>query len=380
MKDHCETYDYVIIGAGFYGLFAAYFLSRHDMKVAVIECDDKPFSRASAINQARVHYGYHYPRSLATAKKTQIYFDRFHDEFGFAIHQKFEKIYAIAKSFSYTSPMQFEKFCAHANIPCTPISVSDYCDTTHVQAAYKTSEHTYDATILADHLMAHLQKSKTQFYFNNRVDHVEMGADDFTLTLQDGTIIKTPRVLNATFAAMNQVNKIFDQPPEKIKYELCEVILVRSNDVLRDLGITVMDGPFFSVMPYGKTGLHSLTAVSYTPHYTSKDSVPLFPCQKHNAQCTAQTLQNCNTCPARPKTSWNHMAQLARTYLQQSLGFEYEQSLYAIKPILQDSEIDDRRPTLVREHLKKPVYRSVLSGKINTVFDLEQELSHDIQN
>ena len=27
-----------------------------------------------------------------------------------------------------------------------------------------------------------------------------------------------------------------------------------------------MDGPFFSIMPFGETGLHSLTSVTFTPH------------------------------------------------------------------------------------------------------------------
>ncbi len=40
---------------------------------------------------------------------------------------------------------------------------------------------------------------------------------------------------------------------------------------LKNTGITVMDGPFFSLMPFGQTGLHSLTSVTFTPHETSYD-------------------------------------------------------------------------------------------------------------
>ncbi|KAF6606849.1 NAD(P)-binding protein, partial [Paenibacillus sp. EKM208P] len=47
-------YDYVIFGAGIYGLYAAHLLAKKDLKIAVIEFDDKPLQRASYINQARV--------------------------------------------------------------------------------------------------------------------------------------------------------------------------------------------------------------------------------------------------------------------------------------------------------------------------------------
>jgi hypothetical protein len=68
------------------------------------------------------------------------------------------------------------------------------------------------------------------------------------------------------------------------------------------------------------------------------------------------------------------MSQLARHYLKEAYGFEYKGSLYAMKPILKASEIDDSRPTLVRVLSDKPRFISVLSGKINTVYDLEEVL------
>ena len=60
-------YDKIIIGAGFYGLYAALFCGKTGQSVLVLECDSQPFRRATYINQARVHQGYHYPRSIATA-------------------------------------------------------------------------------------------------------------------------------------------------------------------------------------------------------------------------------------------------------------------------------------------------------------------------
>ena len=52
-------YDKIILGAGIYGLYAALFCGSRGEKILVIECDTKAFGRATYINQARVHMGYH---------------------------------------------------------------------------------------------------------------------------------------------------------------------------------------------------------------------------------------------------------------------------------------------------------------------------------
>ena len=48
-----------------------------------------------------------------------------------------------------------------------------------------------------------------------------------------------------------------------------------------------------------------------------------------------------------------------------------------MKPILKASEIDDSRPTVIREMNQSPRLVSVLSGKINTVYDLDEVLLHE---
>ena len=47
-----------------------------------------------------------------------------------------------------------------------------------------------------------------------------------------------------------------------------------------------------------------------------------------------------------------------------------------MKPILLASEIDDSRPTVVRVYSQNPTFVSVLSGKINTLYDLDEVLAN----
>lgn len=179
--------------------------------------------------------------------------------------------------------------------------------------------------------------------------------------------------MNSTYASTNQINELIGVEKFKIKYEICEIILCKPTKHLDNVGITVMDGPFFSVMPFGKTGLHSLTSVTFTPHTTSYDSLPTFDCQD-GVECSPMQLENCNFCKNKPQTAWDFMYTLARKYLKDDIDLEYHSSLFSMKPILMASEVDDSRPTVIRKFSEKPTYVSVLSGKINTIYDLDEVL------
>jgi len=139
-----------------------------------------------------------------------------------------------------------------------------------------------------------------------------------------------------------------------------------------------MDGPFFSIMPFGKTGYHSLTSVTFTPHKTSYDYLPTFKCQENSKGfCNKYSLGNCNDCPAKPESAWQYMSNLAKKYMNDNFEFKYEKSLFSMKPILKACELDDSRPTVIKTFSENPTFVTVLSGKINTVYDLDEVLKNE---
>lgn len=374
-----ETFDKIIIGAGLYGLYSALFCGKKGEKVLVLEHDPEAFSRATYINQARVHMGYHYPRSHSTAKKSADYYDRFIADYGFCINNKFDKIYAISKNFSWTNATQFKKFCNDTDILCKPINIDEFFKEEFCEGAYLSQECSYDALELKKYFLEEIKKlSNIVILYNTHIVTAQKEVATYLLKTNHDSNYETKFVLNTTYASVNQVLKLFKEEPIKIKYELCEVILCKVSDNLKNVGVTMMDGPFFSLMPFGQTGYHSLTAVNYTPHKTSNSFYPEFDCQQRsNNSCSKDQLANCNTCIAKPKSSWPFMLALAKKYLNENISIEYVESLYSIKPILQESEIDDSRPTVIKEFSKSPKLVSVLSGKINTVYDLDLILSNN---
>lgn len=370
------SYDKIIIGAGLYGLYAARHCARKGERVLVLEKDASPFSRATTINQARVHMGYHYPRSLSTAKRSADYFTRFVEDFGPAIKADFDQVYATSAHFSWTDAPSFRRFCDAADIRCEDLPPEKYFKPGMCDGAYLTKEYTYDAVLLRRILMDDLAVLPgVQIRFSDAAETIQQAGDMWQVTTAKGEVEKAPYLLNAGYASVNEVVAKLGFEPFNIKYELCEMILCEVDPALKNVGITVMDGPFFSIMPFGCTGLHSLTSVTFTPHITSYERLPTFACQaKSNGACSPANLANCNDCPARPKSAWPSMSQLARKYLRDEFGFTYRGSLFSMKPILKASEIDDSRPTLVRVLNQSPTFVSVLSGKINTVYDLEEVL------
>lgn len=375
-----EEYDKIIIGAGLYGLYSALFCGKKGESVLVLECDAAPFGRATYINQARVHQGYHYPRSISTAMKSAGYFERFNKDFDFCINREFYKIYATSSDYSWSDAGQFKAFCKAAGIPCQELHTEQFFKKGVCDGAFMTREYTYDAKILKNYYLENIKLLRNvTIKYNVLITAIEKMQDAYCIRDADGKEYRTGFLLNATYAGTNQILDMLGYEKFKIKYELCEIILCDVNDLLRQYGFTVMDGPFFSIMPFGKIGLHSLTSVTFTPHTTSYDELPTFACQDDGGveeYCSAIHLGNCNNCKAKPKSAFPYMANLARKYLKEEYEFRYKKSLFSVKPILMSSEMDDSRPTVIRTYSVSPTCVSVLSGKINTVYDLDEVLSN----
>ncbi len=370
-------YDKIIIGAGIYGLYSALYCGKKKENILVLEKEKEAFSKATYINQARVHMGYHYPRSYSTAIKSANYFNRFVEEYNFCIMKEFDKIYATSSNFSWTDKNQFKKFCESSNIMCDEINESKYFKDGMCDGAFLTKEYTFDAIILRDYFLKEIEKlDNVKIMYEVDIKSIKKKESYYNIKLSNGESYLTGYLLNATYASINQILNMLNFEMFKIKYELCEMILCSVDDKLKDVGITVMDGPFFSIMPFGKTGYHSLTSVTFTPHVTSYEFLPEFACQeKSKGYCTKEKLGNCNLCEQKPKSAWDYMSNLSKKYLKEEYKFKYEKSLFSIKPILKTSEIDDSRPTVIKRYTTNPTFISVLSGKINTVFDLDEALN-----
>jgi hypothetical protein len=240
----------------------------------------------------------------------------------------------------------------------------------HIEKAYKTKECSFDYKIIRDIL---LDDRKFDIKLGVYIEKVEIENDHYMLELSDGDKVKCSGVFNMTYASINQVNKLFGYELTSSKYELYELVLCKPPVGLKDLAITVMDGRFLSIMPFGLSGNYSMTSVSYSPHMTSWDPLPKFICQLDNKDCTPDKLQNCNTCHAKPKTAFDKFYDLARYYLVNP-SIEYVDSGFAMKIVSKFAENDDARLVDAHIHSTSPLFVSVFSGKIGGIYELDKLL------
>ncbi|HEU4999911.1 MAG TPA: FAD-dependent oxidoreductase, partial [Lapillicoccus sp.] len=240
--------DRLVVGAGLFGLYGAMVLARKGFRVALLDADQQPMMRASQVNQARVHNGYHYPRSLTTALSSVHYYRRFVHDFADAVNTKFEQIYAIAQSQSFMSSDGFEMFCRRAGVQCDPVDPHRWFRRGAVESAYRTDEFSFDAERLRRIMTSQVADDpRVVWYQPARMAHVDRDADGFTVRLEDGRQLRADGVLNASYAGTNQVLALLGEPPLSLKYELCEITLTNVSDELQGVGLTVMDGEYFSL-------------------------------------------------------------------------------------------------------------------------------------
>lgn len=363
--------DCIIVGAGIFGLYAANLLIKKNYKVIIVEKSLKPFSKASAINQARVHNGYHYPRSYETAIKVAEYYKRFINDFAFAINDSFKQIYAIDSMKSKTSTTEFIDFCRFINIPLKEIDKNKFFTKGSIDKAFITEECSFDFKKIKNFLLTHLTKG-TKFIYSAQILRVEKENSNYSILLDNGISCSAPLVINATYSGVNDVISRFGQELFDIKYELCEVAFCKVSEELKNIGITVMDGDFFSIMPFGKRYLHTFTSVEHTPHQAYYKEIPNLSKSISQKLCRMHLTNQCNICYQEIKSAWNKMHNLSKIYLKPKFSLEYMYSQFEIKTILAHSEQDDSRPTIIKRHTSSPTFISILSGKMNTFYDLEK--------
>ena len=111
-----------IAGAGVYGAAVAMRLAERGHRVELF--DPLGILRAaSAINQYRVHAGYHYPRSPETIRETLAAREEFMSAFGPALVRNSRHYYAIPRENSRTSPENYESVMLEHGLalrPCRP--------------------------------------------------------------------------------------------------------------------------------------------------------------------------------------------------------------------------------------------------------------------
>ncbi len=354
-----QKVDYLIVGGGFYGCCLALYLRSISDHVLVVEAGDLLMDRASRVNQARVHTGFHYPRSALTAVRSMLLHRRFKADFPEAVVDDFQMIYAIARRRSKVSSKRFFRMFRDISAPIRDAlpNQSALFNPDMVEGVFACSEAAFDYEVLRGQLERRLDRAGVEVRRSMMLDQLEDGHSRARATLSDGTEVEARYVFNITYSQINEVLRRAGLPRAQLKHELAEIALVDPPDELHDIGVTVMDGPFFSCMPYPAKRLHSLTHVRYTPQVSWSDETG-----RGSAFADLKKFQ--------PQTQVQFMIRDAQRYLPCISRAVPQQSLYEIKTVLTKNERDDGRPILYQQMPADSRVVSILGGKIDNIYDL----------
>jgi glycine/D-amino acid oxidase-like deaminating enzyme len=369
-----DTADAVIIGGGFYGSAIAIYLAktRGLRRVILLERESELLNRASYNNQARVHNGYHYPRSFTTAFRSRINLPRFVQDWPQAVKHDFVKLYAIARRNSKVTAKQFERFCYEigAKIKPAETGLKRLFEPRLIEDVFLVEEYAFDSTRLAEWAVKELQDASIDVHYSTRALAISRSPADKSLTVAvqpesgDASSIICRYVFNCTYSGLNQFKGDFPGTQTGLKQEITEMALMQAPPALEGLGITVMDGPFFSMMPFPSRSLHTLSHVRYTPHMQWHDEQGIDPYQKLKQYERA--------------TRVDLMLRDVGRYLPAVLKAKYVESLFEIKTVLVKNEGDDGRPILFEKHPELPGCYSVLGGKIDNIYDVLEKLDAEV--
>ncbi len=364
-------WDAIVVGGGFYGCAIAILLKQEFGldRVLVVEREAELMQRASFANQARVHNGYHYPRSFMTAFRSRVNFPRFVERYRDCIADDFTMLYCIGAQNSLVTRYQFEKFCHDigADVRLAGGAEADLFDTALIDGVYEVAEYAFDAARLARRMRDDMEAAGVRLSLESNVEAVSAGQDGplTSLTIEGEQINVSSRwVFNCTYGGLNALLPRSGEGAGRfgLKYEIAEIALVSMPERLAKIGITVMDGPFFSCMPFPATGQHSLSHVRYTPHYSWVDG-------------DEEALHPYDVLAGRQlKSRVRYMIGDAARYLPLMREARHCRSLYEVKTVLLTNELDDGRPILFHQHASPSGLYSILGGKIDNVYDVAEAM------
>lgn len=226
-----------VLGGGWYGCHLAVALLHAGHEVELHEIADRLFAGASGANPARLHQGFHYPRSRLTRAACQDHADAFMAAYGSLTRAIPTNLYCVA---SYDSLMDFGTYRQVLAGEVEFITVKDPKDfgLQNVEGAVLTGER-------------HIVIDKARALFERSIN----GFVRYGVPPGDVNDPRWDMTIDCTFCA-NDAEAVD-------RYEPCLTVLLEGPT---DRAVTIMDGPFPSIYPWNEDArLSSLTSASLTP-------------------------------------------------------------------------------------------------------------------
>ncbi|MBX4199203.1 FAD-binding oxidoreductase [Candidatus Parcubacteria bacterium] len=340
-----------VVGAGIFGVSAAVKLSKAGHDVVLYEKNNDILSAASGINQYRLHRGYHYPRSKATALSSKYAEDSFREEYGEAVLEDNEHYYVIAKEDSKVTGEEYLNFCKECELEHEEVNLDEHVSAPFVDISIRGRESLMDPVKLREIARQKLDSSRVNLRLDTAFTPSDMGEYDL--------------VVNCTYANSNFILENFPEARKEYQFEVCEKPVLRLPTKYKGKSIVVMDGPFFCIDPYSITDMHVMGNVVHAIHASNTGFFPIVPDD-------IKPLLNKGIVKNPPVTNIERFLQVATKFMPDLKDAEYVGSMFTVRTVLPNVDKTDERPTLVSKVGDKIIH--VFSGKIGNCMEAASEV------
>lgn len=353
----------LIIGGGLFGTSVASVLANDKNTIDLVESRDELLQLASKVNHNRIHLGYHYLRSVKTAEQSIEGLLSFLFNYGDAVVYQFPNYYAIAKEGSKTTPNEFIKFCENVGIGYDEeFPNHSLLNPDEIEASFKVPEPIWDYDILKKIIKEKLEKAKVNVFLNKECIGLKQ-LEDLTFEAKFNNEIKHyDAIINASYANINKINAYLNIESKPLLFE--DVLIPKFNFSSSQFGLTIMDGPFCSVMPNGVKKNEFLL-------YHVKESIIQSQLSKTKPEFKQVDYS------LEDLTSTNGIYDKSTTYmpfLRNAIPNGYKRTL---RTVYENS--DDARITELHQYDNVRNYFSILSGKVTTCMQVALEIKHILE-
>ncbi len=360
--------DVCVIGGGIFGCLAAIELSKRELSVLLLEKDSRLMCGATLNNQNRLHLGYHYPRDINTAEQCIKGFFEFKKEFFDCILSNFENLYFISNQGSKVNFTQYKNFCESVGLPFDSIEELNFIIQS-VEGGINTSEVVYDANILKDLVLSRLDRHDVDIKTKSLVSAIREEHDCFILDIYGRDSVLTNAVVNCTYSNYNMFNKMLGVKARKFQYELTVVPIIRWHEEEPPIGITVMDGPFFTLLPFGKTGHYLLYDVTYSNIDTQISRGLPTSWADSRKMVTGKIAER----------AFGKMVSNASRWLPSIEEASFVDYLTSPRIVFPNSDKTDKRPSIIETLPLRNCFINVFSGKIDHSIWVAREVAQTVE-
>jgi glycine/D-amino acid oxidase-like deaminating enzyme len=338
-----------VIGGGLFGCTTAIHLARAGHAVHLYDAKADLMCGATAATYARLHRGYHYPRSPETGRESRAAEASFRAEYGEAVIDGGKQAYLVAEG-GHVTPDQYRAFLEGEDLQFF-----------QEDNRFDVVEPRVNLTSLVACVRRKVADSGVTARLGTRI----------TKRTVDGLRDGFDRIVVASYSRLNAVLGMLGCEIAEYKFQIVEKPVVRLPDEFRSRSIVVIDGPFGCIDPLDDTPFHVLGHVVRTIHAENVGYGADIPA--HLANCLDRGLT-----PDWTHTRFRAVADDLARYVPGVETAEHVASTLTVRAVLAGVEKTDARPTLV-ERMDSQVIK-VFSGKLGTAVRAARDVEREVDS